>query len=290
MNESKNRHDHAPLLVQTFPTTDVDDVFQNIFRKTIVAQDLRHVRQANWQSDFAFAAAMAPEYLRPDDEVLAEMRDECDLRLALRRGAVVIQMFACLKFRRVSIFAAGPDANGVDAVMQDHQTAFEPQVQTTEPPPPSARFGFWFMGEKGPEREEKEVLVPTWKEIGDNYSARTADALSDMTANFVPGAAGRLLLWHGRPGTGKTFAIRALAWEWREWCQLHYVVDPDTFFGQHADYLMNVLMQPGMPMIAFRHGIVGPSAVVASGISVGSCLFVLRLIHSACASDAAASP
>ncbi len=245
MNESKNRHDHAPLLVQTFPTTDVDDVFQNIFRKTIVAQDLRHVRQANWQSDFAFAAAMAPEYLRPDDEVLAEMRDECDLRLALRRGAVVIQMFACLKFRRVSIFAAGPDANGVDAVMQDHQTAFEPQVQTTEPPPPSARFGFWFMGEKGPEREEKEVLVPTWKEIGDNYSARTADALSDMTANFVPGAAGRLLLWHGRPGTGKTFAIRALAWEWREWCQFEYIFDPENLFGPRADYLARMVIDGG---------------------------------------------
>lgn len=41
----------------------------------------------------------------------------------------------------------------------------------------------------------------------------------------------------------KTFALRALAWEWREWCELHYIVDPDSFFGQHADYLMHVLLQ-----------------------------------------------
>ena len=28
---------------------------------------------------------------------------------------------------------------------------------------------------------------------------------------FVPGEGGRLLLWHGAPGSGKTSAVRALA-------------------------------------------------------------------------------
>ena len=37
----------------------------------------------------------------------------------------------------------------------------------------------------------------------------------------------------------------ALAWEWRDWCEFHYIVDPDSFFGEHADYLMSVLTQPG---------------------------------------------
>jgi len=63
--------------------------------------------------------------------------------------------------------------------------------------------------------------------------------------NFTPAHGGQLILWHGEAGTGKTFALRALAWEWRDWCELQYIVDPDSFFGEHADYLMSVLTQPG---------------------------------------------
>jgi hypothetical protein len=62
---------------------------------------------------------------------------------------------------------------------------------------------------------------------------------------FRPAHGGQLILWHGEAGSGKTFALRALAWEWRDWCEFKYIVDPDSFFGEHADYLMQVLTQPG---------------------------------------------
>lgn len=243
MNKTSTvRGSRNPLIVQTFPTTDLDDVFQNIFRTAVAAQGLRHVRQANWQSDHAFGAATAPEYLRPEDEVLAEMRDECDLRLALRRGEILIQLFACAKFRRVGLFVAGADAQSVDTVMQEHEAVFQPAASTPKPAGPSAKFGFWFMGEKGPEREEEELNVPTWEEIGDNYSARTSEAVGALVSAFKPAAAGRLLLWHGKPGTGKTFAIRALAWEWRKWCQFEYILDPENLFGPRADYLARMVI------------------------------------------------
>jgi hypothetical protein len=32
-------------------------------------------------------------------------------------------------------------------------------------------------------------------------------------------------------------------------CQIHYIVDPDSFFGEHADYLMSVLLEPPFPMM-----------------------------------------
>jgi hypothetical protein len=104
---------------------------------------------------------------------------------------------------------------------------------------------FWTYSPHGPTPSWRSIAVPEWHEIAPNYTAATRAALDGLMQGFRPAHGGQLVLWHGEAGTGKTFALRALAWEWRHWCSLHYVVDPDTFFGQHADYLMNVLMQPG---------------------------------------------
>ena len=50
-----------------------------------------------------------------------------------------------------------------------------------------------------------------------------------MNPQYRPDGRGQLILWYGEPGTGKTFGLRALAWQWREWCEFHYVTDPETF-------------------------------------------------------------
>src|SRR5262249_38238958 len=120
-------------------------------------------------------------------------------------------------------------------------------------PEPVARHdvpvAFWTYTPNGPMPSLRAIAVPEWDEIGANYSAETRAGLDAVMRDFRPAHGGQLILWHGAAGTGKTYALRALAWEWREWCQLHYVVDPDTFFGERADYLMGVLMQPpGMSM------------------------------------------
>jgi SpoVK/Ycf46/Vps4 family AAA+-type ATPase len=62
-------------------------------------------------------------------------------------------------------------------------------------------------------------------------------------AEFALPRSGQLLLSYGPPGTGKPYAIHALGWEWRRWCELHYVVDPEVFFGQRADYMVDVLLE-----------------------------------------------
>jgi Domain of unknown function (DUF5925)/ATPase family associated with various cellular activities (AAA) len=103
---------------------------------------------------------------------------------------------------------------------------------------------FWTYGPHGPLPVWRSIAVPGWADIHENYGERTRRGLERLMTDFTPERGGQLVLWHGRAGTGKTYALRALAWEWREWCEFHYIVDPDTFFGQHADYLMNVLLQP----------------------------------------------
>ncbi len=224
-----------------FDTRDLDDLVQNVFRTTIAARGLRYVRQSDWQSAMAFTAAMAPEYLRPDDEVLIDMRDDCDLWLTLERRGVVIQLFACEQFGRVTLLAAGCDSQSIEACIRDHRAIFE-SPDCEEPDGPSAEIAFWCLSEKGPQRKAKKLKVPAWCGIKDNYAMRTAAAIDHLLAGFKAGVGGRLLLWHGKPGTGKTFAIRALAWEWREFCRFEYIFDPENLLGPRADYLSRMII------------------------------------------------
>jgi hypothetical protein len=104
---------------------------------------------------------------------------------------------------------------------------------------------FWTYGPHGPDQSWRSIAVPRWDEIEANYAAGVRAELQRLMRDFQPAHGGQLILWHGLAGTGKTFALRALAWEWRAWCEFHYIVDPDSFFGAHADYLMSVLLQEG---------------------------------------------
>ena len=146
---------------------------------------------------------------------------------------------------------------------------FESLHEHFPPPDPSSTHEvpvtFWTYGPHGPQPSWRSIGVPGWEEIEDNYTAQTRDNLAAIMRDFKPAHGGQLILWHGQAGTGKTFALRALAWEWREWCQLHYIVDPDSFFGAHADYLMSVLMQPAFPMMVSRGGMI---AAYTMGMSI----------------------
>lgn len=70
------------------------------------------------------------------------------------------------------------------------------------------------------------------------------DDEDDLLAfDAFPPTTGRASDLAGVPGTGTTHALRALAWEWREWCELHYVTDPEQLFGGRTDYLMDVVLE-----------------------------------------------
>ena len=146
----------------------------------------------------------------------------------------------------LNVIAAGRDREAVTTQIERLETLFPPPDPSSSHDVPVT---FWMYTPQGPRPSWRPIAVPAWDEIESNYTARTREQLAALMTDFQPARGGQLVLWHGEAGTGKTFALRALAWEWREWCQIHYIVDPDSFFGEHADYLMSVLLEPPSPMM-----------------------------------------
>jgi hypothetical protein len=104
-------------------------------------------------------------------------------------------------------------------------------------------ISFWSYGSCGATETSRSIEVPTWADICGNYPPRVADELDAlMRPEYRPGGRGQLILWYGKPGTGKTYSLRALGWQWREWCSFHYVTDPETFFGR-PDYMLGVILE-----------------------------------------------
>jgi hypothetical protein len=203
-----------------------------LFTARVIERGLQHMASASWPTASRSLDPVPEPFHRASGEgaehALAE-RDGTLMQLGLFSGWV-------------SARVAGNDAGRVAAVLAELR-------ELLPPPDPSSthkvNVQFWTYGPHGPIPSWREISVPEWSDLEANYTGPTCSGLALLMRDFRPAHGGQLILWHGEAGTGKTFALRALAWEWRDWCEFHYIVDPDSFFGEHADYLMSVLTQPG---------------------------------------------
>ncbi|MGY1836178.1 DUF5925 domain-containing protein [Blastococcus sp. SYSU DS0510] len=136
-----------------------------------------------------------------------------------------------------SIDVVGRDRGEVEAAV-DHLATGARRAATL--PEGSVRVRFWSERDGEGSMTTRRVEAPAWPEVTANYAARTAGALGELMALPSPATrAGRLVLWHGAPGTGKTTAARALGRAWSGWCQTHYVMDPERLFDS-PQYLLDV--------------------------------------------------
>lgn len=133
---------------------------------------------------------------------------------------------------------AAPSAGMADMLVKKFAEALPP-VKFEEPT--IVPVDFWAMTRTGVMQRTRRIEAPAWHEIWRNYGGRAREGLDTLMKLRPPIEAGKLLLWHGEPGTGKSYGIRALMREWKKWCQSHYIVDPEKFFGE-ADYMLSVIL------------------------------------------------
>jgi SpoVK/Ycf46/Vps4 family AAA+-type ATPase len=92
---------------------------------------------------------------------------------------------------------------------------------------------------------DRVVEAPRWAHVRRNYASEVVPVL-DRLVGLRPATlpSGRLLLLHGVPGTGKSTFIRSLAREWRGWCAVELLGEPQGTLAS-ADAIDSVLFNRG---------------------------------------------
>ena len=214
---------------------DVDDYSSGLFLSTVASRGYRFMR-----SKRRTIGEIEP------GELLAEFEEPSFTSSGRGLTAALIQTHELLVRVAVrdsvaNVVAAGDDGAAVDLAIEDVLGRLPEQesAQTRTP------VSFWseFMGSAHLIHRGLEPRV--WAEMEEGYALSVREQLGGLMAHDSLPDGGRLILWHGEPGTGKTNALRALAHEWREWCSLQFVTDPDRFIGEGMGYLLEVLSQDG---------------------------------------------
>jgi len=152
---------------------------------------------------------------------------------------------ALIEHRRAS---ASAEVAAVDrGSLKDAERVLQSALGTIHVPADQVQVTFWAQSQHGPRSERRRIHAPSWSEIETNYVRGAATRLEALMQSDPP-EGGRLVLWHGPPGTGKTSALRALAREWEPWCSTHFVTDPEAFLGSGTSYLLDVLTAESPPV------------------------------------------
>jgi ATPase family associated with various cellular activities (AAA) len=222
----------APKLVVT------DELYLTELAKTryaalVLERGIPHTAEHRWATNaesidqllpFAIVTGQTDRLKSAVLELGPVLGEDCLVLVTLEHGLVYAEL-------------AAPEQR----VLRDAETWLRQAMPAVEPTAERViPVSFWSRGSRPIVRR---IAVPSWSEIRGNYPRSVSDQLSPlMTASSDLAERGRLLLWHGEPGTGKTYTVRALGWEWREWCRLHYVTDPEVFFGERSRYMLDVLI------------------------------------------------
>lgn len=145
-------------------------------------------------------------------------------------------LYLTLRDEDLKVRIAAPDTDTASAVRVRIAEALPEASDTVR----EVRSRFWWWDVVA-ESTVRRVPAPPWSEVAVNYSQPTRAMLEALVGwDSGPARSGRLMLWHGEPGTGKTSAIRTLSSQWRSWADFQYIADPEQLLAKPA-YLLSAI-------------------------------------------------
>jgi hypothetical protein len=210
------------------------DGYVAAYLQLVASRCLTHERYAHWNTTESDVSAVLDCASHSSKQwwgaaALLDLGEEsgCIALIAIRSGVASIHLAA----RTIDALGEG------ESLLRQRIPA---QVPTDDQ---TVSVAFWSYGQHGPYETSRSIAAPAWIDIRGNYPGLVAAQLEPlMSSDYRPDGRGQLILWYGEPGTGKTYGLRALGWQWRKWCSFHYVTDPETFFGR-PDYMLQVILE-----------------------------------------------
>lgn len=235
MRESTNntRSDLRPLSPDGRPPRSLNPSLlpQALYVSELLAHGLTHVRQDSFRGTTEpaqLAELGTPVLVRANPNA-----SEVEAVLRLVGGALAL---IGSNYQQVSVDVAArtPEA------ARDGVATLRRALEAEAPEPERVSVAFWTRGEYGGEVRHREITAPAFDDIAGNYGRSVRAALERLVALRAP-ERGRLVLWRGEPGTGKSHALRALARAWAPWCSAHFVMDPADLLGAGGTYILDLL-------------------------------------------------